>query len=82
LDVDKRLQADAESFAKETASLDVDGFINRTLAVLGILPADSDTEGSPRAGRSQRPAPAGGSQHQRPREDGTGTESTGRIDRQ
>jgi hypothetical protein len=42
LDVGKRLTEDATSFAKEAASLDEEGFISGTLAVLGIHPKDSD----------------------------------------
>jgi len=76
VDVEKRLHADAESFAKEAASLDVDGFINRTLAVLGTPPADSAAEGSPRADRIQRPAPAGGSRHHPHREGGPAVEES------
>lgn len=74
MDVEKRLHADAASFANGSASLDVDGFISRTLAALGIPPGGiSDTgpengTGSPRADRTQRPAPAGGS-HRSHRED-------------
>ena len=65
MDVEKRLLEDATSFAKKAASLDEEGFISRTFAVLGIPPKDSDTtleneEVTPEAGRTQRPAPAGG----------------------
>jgi len=65
LDVEKRLLEDATSFAKEVASLDEEGIISRTLAVLGIPPKDTDMitdtdEATPEAGRTQRPAPAGG----------------------
>ena len=38
----KRLLDDAESFAKEAASLDEEGFISRTLAYLGVPAEDSD----------------------------------------
>ena len=41
--VEERLLEDAASFAKEVTSLDVEGFIGRTLAVLGIPAEDSDT---------------------------------------
>lgn len=65
MDVEKRLLEDATSFAKKATSLDEEGFISRALAVLGIVPKDSDTtleneEVTPEAGRTQRPAPAGG----------------------
>jgi hypothetical protein len=65
VDVEKFLLEDSMSFAKEIESFDEEGFINRTLAALGILSADSDAaieteEGAPGAGRIQRPAPAGG----------------------
>jgi hypothetical protein len=64
VDVEQRLLADATSFTKEIAALDEEGFIDRTLAVLGIPPkhsnASSETEeDTPEAGRIQRPAPAG-----------------------
>jgi hypothetical protein len=64
VDVRKRLLEDARSFANEVTSLDEEGFIHRTLAVLGIPSKDSDTrpeneEVAPGAGRSQRPAPPG-----------------------
>jgi hypothetical protein len=64
VDVEQRLLADATSFTKEVASLDEEGFIDRTLAVLGIPPKNSNAiseteEGTPEAGRIQRPAPAG-----------------------
>jgi len=65
VDVEKRLLEDARSFAKEITSLDEEGFISRTLAVLGIPPKDSDTvsekrnEETPGTGRTQRPAPPG-----------------------
>jgi hypothetical protein len=39
--VEKRLVEDATSFAKEVTSLDEEGFISRTLAVLGIPLKDS-----------------------------------------
>jgi hypothetical protein len=42
VDVEKRLLKDAASFAKEVTSLDKEGFISRTLAVLGISAKDSD----------------------------------------
>jgi hypothetical protein len=63
--VEKRLLEDAESFAKEVASLDHEGFVSRTLAGLGISRTASETisengEVTPGAGRIQRPAPAGG----------------------
>jgi hypothetical protein len=63
VDVEQRLLADATSFTKEIAALDEEGFIDRTLAVLGIPPkhsnASSETEeDTPEAGRIQRPAPA------------------------
>jgi hypothetical protein len=59
--VEKRLLEDAASYAKEVASLDEEGFISRTLAVLGIPAKDSDAiaeqeEGTPEA----RPRPAAG----------------------
>jgi len=65
LDVEKRLLEDATSFANEVASLDEEGFISRTLAVLGIPSKDNDMtleveEVSPRVDRTQRPPPAGG----------------------
>ena len=48
--VEKRLVEDAESFAKEVASLDERGFISRTLALLGIPSREGDqiseTEGA------------------------------------
>lgn len=64
MDVEQHLLADATSFTKEVASLDEEGFIDRTLAVLGIPPKNSDTisgneQVTPEAGRTQRPAPAG-----------------------
>jgi hypothetical protein len=64
VDVEQRLLADATSFTKEVASLDEEGFIDRTLAVLGIPPKNSNTiseteEATPETGRTQRPAPAG-----------------------
>lgn len=40
--VKDRLLDDAKSFAKEVASLDVDGFTSRTLEILGLA-NDSDT---------------------------------------
>jgi hypothetical protein len=59
--VEKRLLEDARSFAKEVTSLDVEGFISRTLAILGLPPADSDkASGNDKvtreAGRTQRSA--------------------------
>jgi hypothetical protein len=42
VDVEKRLHDDAESFAKEVSALDVAGFVDRTLAVLGIPLAEID----------------------------------------
>lgn len=59
--VEKRLLEDAGSFAKEAMSLDVEGFTMRTLAVLGLPPADGETasrdeKASVEAGRTQRPA--------------------------
>jgi len=56
--VEKRLLDDAGSFAKEAASLDVEGFTSRTLAVLGLSAADSPAPGmvTQEAGLTQRPA--------------------------
>jgi hypothetical protein len=59
--VEKRLLEDAASFAKEVMSLDKEGFISRTLAVLGIPAEDSDRisdqeQETPKA----RPHPAAG----------------------
>jgi hypothetical protein len=65
--VEKRLLEDAESFAKETASLDEDGFIQRTLRVLGIS-SEQDTatsQDAPGAGRIQRPAHTGETESER-----------------
>jgi hypothetical protein len=60
VDVEKRLLEDATSFTKEVVSLDEEGFISRTLAALGILPQDRDTDHqAPGAGRTQRLAPDG-----------------------
>jgi hypothetical protein len=59
--VENRLLEDAESFAKETASLDEEGFVRRTLGVLGI-PSSQDkatSEDAPGADRIQRPARTG-----------------------
>lgn len=69
--VEKRLLDDAESFAKEITSLDEEGFISRTLAVLGISSKNNDAileqeEETPKArprpvagpGRGHRPAKA------------------------
>jgi hypothetical protein len=62
LNVEKRLHEDAASFTREVKSLDVEGFISRTLAVLGI-PSDAGEKVAPEAGRAQRPAPAGDADH-------------------
>ena len=61
MDVEKRLLEDAASFAKEVTSLDVEGFVSRTLAVLEIPLTESDKvsetgEAIPEA----RPHPAAG----------------------
>jgi hypothetical protein len=59
--VEKRLLEDAESFAKEVTSLDEEGFISRTLAVLGIPAKDSDTISEQEAETPEaRPRPAAG----------------------
>jgi hypothetical protein len=59
--VEKRLAEDAESFAKEVASLDEEGFISRTLAVLGIPAEDGDTISEQEEETPQtRPRPAAG----------------------
>jgi hypothetical protein len=59
--VEKRLAEDAESFAKEVGSLDKEGFISRTLAVLGIPAKDSDTISEHEEEASEaRPRPAAG----------------------
>lgn len=59
--MEKRLLEDAESFAKETASLDEEGFVRRTLRVLGISPSQgmATSEDAPGAGRIRRPARTG-----------------------
>jgi hypothetical protein len=59
--VEKRLLEDAASFAKEVTSLDVKGFISRTLAVLGISIKDSDTiPDQEKETLKARPRPAAG----------------------
>jgi len=59
--VEKRLLEDAASFAKEVKSLDEEGFISRTLAVLGISAEDSDTTWDQEQETSEaRPHPAAG----------------------
>jgi len=60
VDVRKRLLKDAESFAKETADLDEERFVQRTLGVLGIPPSQGEmAEDASVADRIQRPATAG-----------------------
>lgn len=59
--VEKRLLEDAESFAEEVTSLDEEGFISRTLAVLGIPAKDSDTISEQEVETPEaRPRPAAG----------------------
>jgi len=59
--VEKRLLEDAASFAKEVTSLDVEGFIGRTLADLGISAEDRDTTCDQEQETSEaRPRPAAG----------------------
>jgi hypothetical protein len=61
VDVEKRLLEDAASFAKEVTSLDEEGFISRTLALLGISAEDSDaTSGQERETSEARPRSAAG----------------------
>jgi hypothetical protein len=59
--VEKRLLEDAESFKKRTARLDEEGFIQETLAALGVPPEQDTTvsDAALVAGRIQRPATAG-----------------------
>jgi hypothetical protein len=54
-----RLQDDARSFAKEVMSLDEDGFISRTLAILGLA-KDSDKVTETEEEQSPGPAAASG----------------------
>jgi hypothetical protein len=59
--VEQRLLEDAASFAKEVTSLDAEGFISRTLAVLGISAEDSDTVSvQKQESEEARPHPAAG----------------------
>jgi hypothetical protein len=58
---EKRLLEDAASFAKEVTSLNEEGFIRRTLAVLGIPATDSDTTSEQETETPEaRPRPAAG----------------------
>ena len=58
--VEKRLLEDAESFAKETASLDDKLFVQRMLDILGISSSQGEvSEDAPMAGRIRRPAMPG-----------------------
>ncbi|SNT13698.1 hypothetical protein SAMN05443665_101718 [Actinomadura meyerae] len=62
MDVEKRLLRDAESFTNEITLLDEEGALARTLTVLGLTdsPNSEIEQNTSRAGRTQRPAPAGG----------------------
>ena len=58
--VEKRLLEDAESFAKETASLDDKLFVQRMLDILGISSSQGEvSEDAPMAGRIQQQAMPG-----------------------
>ena len=58
--VEKRLLEDAESFAKETASLDDKLFVQRMLDILGISSSQGEvSEDAPMADRIRRPAMPG-----------------------
>lgn len=61
MDVEQRLVDDAKSFAKEVASLDEEGFISRTLALLGIPTDASDAiDGQENQTPEARPRSAAG----------------------